>query len=463
MSISYANISSIMDPLVYMKPLPNHNIKNGSVVKIKTKDGEIRTGQVLTVSKDVVVIQVVEGSFGLTLGTTQVTFLDEVFKVGVSREMMGRRFNGIGEPIDGGEPILPEVLLDINGEPMNPVTRDYPRDVIQTGISSFDTLNTLVRGQKLPIFSGQGLPHNRLVAQIVNNAKVRTNEPFVTIFCGIGLLAEQALYFQQKFEERGSTKVISFINLASDPTIERLLIPKVALTTAEFLAFQHDMHVLVVLSDITNYAEALREISNVKGEIPARKGFPGYMYSDFASIYERAGRIKGKKGSITQIPVISMPNDDITHPIPDLTGYITEGQIVLSRDYHQQGLFPPIYPLSSLSRLMKDAIGKENTREDHADLSSQLYACYSKALEIRELESIIGTESLSEIDKQYLTFANLFEQNFINQGDSERPFEKTFNLAWKLLSIMDRSELIRVKREFIEKYYVENVDINSIY
>lgn len=462
MSISYANISSIMDPLVYMKPLPNHNIKNGSVVKIKTKDGEVRTGQVLTASRDVVAIQVVEGSFGLTLGTTSITFLDEVFKVGVSREMMGRRFNGIGKPIDGGDPILPEMLLDINGEPMNPVTRDYPKDVIQTGISSFDCLNTLVRGQKLPIFSGQGMPHNRLVAQIVNNAKVRTNDPFVVIFCGIGLLSEEALYFQKKFEERGSTKVISFINLASDPTIERLLIPRVALTTAEFLAFQHDMHVLVVLSDITNYAEALREISNVKGEIPARKGFPGYMYSDFASIYERAGRIRGKKGSITQIPVISMPNDDITHPIPDLTGYITEGQIVLSRDYHQQNLFPPIYPLSSLSRLMKDAIGAENTREDHGDLSSQLYACYSKALEIRELESIIGTESLSEIDKQYLTFAELFEQTFINQGDSERPFEKTFNLAWKLLSIMNKSELIRVKQQFIEKYYIENFDVKSI-
>jgi len=452
-----------MDPLVYMKPLPNHNIKNGSVVKIKTKDGEIRTGQVLTASRDVVVIQVVEGSFGLTLGTTSITFLDEVFKVGVSREMMGRRFNGIGEPIDGGDPILPEMLLDINGEPMNPVTRDYPKDVIQTGISSFDCLNTLVRGQKLPIFSGQGMPHNRLVAQIVNNAKVRTNDPFVVIFCGIGLLSEQALFFQKKFEERGSTKVISFINLASDPTIERLLIPRVALTTAEFLAFQRDMHVLVVLSDITNYAEALREVSNVKGEIPARKGFPGYMYSDFASIYERAGRIKGKKGSITQIPVISMPNDDITHPIPDLTGYITEGQIVLSRNYHQQNLFPPIYPLSSLSRLMKDAIGKDNTREDHGDVSSQLYACYSKALEIRELESIIGTESLSEIDKQYLTFANLFEQIFINQGDTERSFEKTFYLAWKLLSIMNKSELIRVKQEFIEKYYIENFDIKSLY
>ena len=296
--------------------------------------------------------------------------------------------------------ILPEELRDINGEPMNPVRRAYPKDVIQTGISSFDCLNTLVRGQKLPIFSGQGLPHNQLVAQIVNNAKVTTNEPFVTIFCGIGILAEDALYFQNKFEERGATNVISFINLASDPTIERLLVPKIALTTAEFLAFKHDMHVLVVMTDITNYAESLREISNVKGEIPARKGFPGYMYSDFASIYERAGRIRGKKGSITQIPVISMPNDDITHPIPDLTGYITEGQIVLSREYHQKGLFPPIYPLASLSRLMKDAIGKDSTREDHADVSSQLYASYSKALEIRELESIIGTESLSDIDKR---------------------------------------------------------------
>ncbi|MHA1520614.1 MAG: V-type ATP synthase subunit B [Promethearchaeota archaeon] len=463
MSISYSNISSVMDPLLYMKPMPNHNIKNGSVVRIRTKDGEIRTGQVLTVSRDLVVIQVVEGTFGLTLGTTHITFLDDIFRVGVSREMMGRRFNGLGEPIDGGVPILPEELLDINGEPMNPVCRAYPQDVIQTGISSFDCLTTLVRGQKLPIFSGQGLPHNKLVAQIVNNAKVLSKEPFVTIFCGIGLLAEQALYFQQKFEEQGSTRVISFINLASDPTIERLLIPKVALTTAEFLAYKHDMHVLVILTDITNYAEALREISNVKGEIPARKGFPGYMYSDFASIYERAGRIKGKKGSITQIPVISMPNDDISHPIPDLTGYITEGQIVLSRDYHQQNIFPPLYPLSSLSRLMKDSIGKNNTREDHSDITSQLYACYSKALEIRELESIIGRESLSDVDKDYLKFSEAFEQFFINQGESERTFDKTFNIAWRLLSIMKKSELIRVKKEFIKKYYIENFDPDTFF
>lgn len=463
MSITYSNISSVLDPLVYMKPMPNHNIKNGSVVRIRTKDGEIRTGQVLTVSKDVVAIQVVEGAFGLVLGTTDITFLDDVFKVGVSREMMGRRFNGMGLPIDGGDPILPEELLNINGEPMNPVSRAYPEDIIQTGISTFDCLTTLVRGQKLPIFSGQGLPHNKIVAQIVNNAKVITNEPFITIFCGIGLLAEQALYFQKKFEERGSTKIISFINLASDPTIERLLVPKVALTTAEFLAFTHDMHVLVVMTDITNYAEALREISNVKGEIPARKGFPGYMYSDFASLYERAGRIKGKKGSITQIPVISMPNDDISHPIPDLTGYITEGQIVLSRDYHQKGLFPPIYPLSSLSRLMKDAIGEGSTREDHSDLSSQIYACYSKALEIRELESIIGKESLSDIDQMYLKFAEAFEQYFVNQGEAERSFDKTFNIGWKLLSIMNKGELVRVKRDFIKKYYVENFDPSKFF
>ncbi len=458
MSIIYHNIDSIKDPLLFMKPIAGHNIINGSVVKVQTTDG-IRTGMVLTVSSEVVVIQVIEGTFGISMGNTHVSFLDKVFHIGVSREMMGRRFNGMGEPIDGGKAFLPEEIRDINGLPMNPVRRAYPKDVIQTGISSFDCLNTLVRGQKLPIFSGQGLPHNRLVAQIVNNAKVNTNEPFVTIFCGIGLLAEEALYFQQKFEERGATNVISFINLASDPSIERLLVPRIALTAAEFLAYTHDMHVLVVMADITNYAEALREISNVKGEIPARKGFPGYMYSDFANLYERAGRIRGKKGSITQIPVISMPNDDISHPIPDLTGYITEGQIVLSRDYHQMGIFPPIYPLASLSRLMKDSIGEGNTREDHGDVASQLYACYSKALDIRELESIIGSESLSDIDKLYLKFGEKFEKEFVNQGESERNFEKTLNLAWKLLSSMGKGELIRIKKKFIQKYFVYNKDI----
>ncbi|MHA1583929.1 MAG: V-type ATP synthase subunit B [Promethearchaeota archaeon] len=455
MSIQYNLVDSIKGPLLFLKPLKGHNIKSGELVQIETANGT-RNGQVLMVSNEAVVIQIIEGTFGINLNAASIRFLNDIFKIGVSREMMGRTFDGMGRPIDK-KPLLPEEILDINGEPMNPVRREYPKDVIQTGISSFDCLNTLVRGQKLPIFSGQGLPHNKIVAQIVTNAKVTTNEPFVVIFCGIGLLAEEALYFQQKFEESGTSKVISFINLASDPTIERLLIPRIALTTAEFLAYKHDMQVLVVMSDITSYAEALREISNVKGEIPARKGYPGYMYSDFASIYERAGRIIGKKGSITQIPVLTMPNDDISNPIPDLSGYITEGQIVLSREYHQKNLFPPIYPLASLSRLMKDSIGKGHTREDHADVSSQMYACYSRSLEVRELESIIGEESLTDLDKRYLKYGQLFEQNFINQGDIERSFIQTLDLAWQILSFtMPKRELIRIKKIFIEKYYIKD-------
>lgn len=455
MSIQYNQIQTIKDPLLFMKPLKNHRIKSQGIVKINTPNGELM-GQVLTVNEDVVTVQVIQGAYGIEINNTTCLFLDDVYKIGVSREMLGRQFNGLGEPRDN-KPLLPEKMLPITGNPINPYRREYPKDVIQTGISSFDCLNTLVRGQKLPIFSGQGLPHNQMVAQIVTGAKVTTNEPFVVIFCGIGLLEEEALFFQKKFKEHGNAKVISFINLAKDPTIERILIPRIALTIAEFLAFEHDMHVLVVMSDITNYAEALREISNTKGEIPARKGFPGYMYSDFAAIYERAGRIKGKKGSITQIPIISMPNDDISHPIPDLTGYITEGQIVLSRDYHQKGLYPPIYPLSSLSRLMKDTIGRENTREDHGDVSSQLYACYSKALDIRELESIIGTDSLSDLDRNYLKFADLFENKFINQGQIERNFQETLDLAWKILSFtMPKRELVRIDKDLIEKYYISD-------
>jgi V/A-type H+/Na+-transporting ATPase subunit B len=456
MSIIYKQLDQIKGPLVFLKPLKNHYIKYNSIVEIKTSNG-LRHGRVLDVNNSLIVIEVFEGTFGLSLDT-EVKFLDTVFKIGVSREMMGRIFNGLGEPISGG-PILPEKLLDINGLPINPVEREYPTSVIQTGVSAIDGLTTLVRGQKLPIFSGQGLPHNQLAAQIVNNAKVRTNEPFITIFCGIGLLNDEALFFQKKFEERGTSKVISFINLANDPIIERLLIPRIALTTAEFLAYEHGMHVLVVMTDITNYAEALREISNIKGEVPARKGYPGYMYSDFASIYERAGRLRGKKGSITQIPIISMPNDDISHPIPDLTGYITEGQIVLSRDYNQRGIFPPINILSSLSRLMKEAVGKDHTREDHSDVASQIYACYSKTLEIRELESIIGTDSLSEIDKLYLKFGGLFEQHYMNQSEnSERKFEETLQISWKLISLMPKSELIRVNKDYIEKYYIDGVE-----
>jgi V/A-type H+/Na+-transporting ATPase subunit B len=454
LSIRYKQrIQSIRDPLLFLHTLENHRIKNGEIVKIHTNEG-VRTGQVLMVNENVVSIQIIEGAAGITTQQTTCVFSNEIFKVGVSREMLGRTFNGLGLALKG-KTLLPEKKIPINGNPINPYRREYPKDVIQTGISSFDCLNTLVRGQKLPIFSGQGLPHNKLIAQIVTESEVTTNEPFVVIFCGIGLLQEDALFFEHKFEEKGSSRVISFLNLASDPIIERLLVTRVALTTAEFLAFEHDMHVLVILNDMTNYAEALREVSNVKAEIPARKGFPGYMYSDFAALYERAGRIKGRKGSITQIPLISMPNDDISHPIPDLTGYITEGQIVLSRELHKQNLFPPIYPLSSLSRLMKDAI-EGNTREDHADLASQLYFCYSRGLEVRELESIIGLESLSKIDKSYLKFSNLFEKEFIDQGELARSFTETLNLAWKILGkAFEKNNLIRIKKEYIIKYFPE--------
>lgn len=454
-TITYNTIDAVKGPLMYLKPLPGHNIQFQSIVRINTPKG-VRHGRVLQVSKQAVVVEVFEGTFGLSLDETKVTFLDSTFKVNISREMLGKTFNGLGEPIDG-DPILPEDTRDINGLPINPYSRSYPTDIIQTGISTIDGLNTLVRGQKLPIFSGQGLPHNAVAAQIVSNAKVTTNEPFVTIFCGIGLLADEALYFQKKFQEKGASKVITFLNLANDPPIERLLIPRIALTVAEFLAFEHSMHVLVVITDITNYAEALRELSNAKGEIPSRKGFPGYMYSDLASLYERAGRLHDNKGSVTLIPIISMPNDDITHPIPDLTGYITEGQIVFSREYHKKGFYPPVNILSSLSRLMKESVGKGKTREDHGDVASQLYALYSKSLEVRELESIIGNESLSNTDRLYLKFGTLFENNFINQAEnSERSIEDTLNLSWKLISIMEREQLIRMKREYIDKYYIPN-------
>jgi V/A-type H+-transporting ATPase subunit B len=462
MAITYNHVDAIEGSLIFLKPLKNHNIRYGSIVEIQTPKGR-RHGRIIKCDQTAIVAEVFEGTFDLNLEETRVTFTDEVFTVGISREMMGRTFNGLGLPLDG-RPILPEVILDINGSPLNPFSRAYPTSVIQTGISTIDGLNTLVRGQKIPIFSGQGLPHNPLAAHIVNNAKVTSNEPFIVIFCGIGLLAEDAQYFREKFEERGTSRLITFLNLASDPPTERLIVPRVALTTAEFLAFEHNMHVLVILTDMTLYAEALRELSNQKGEIPARKGYPGYMYSDFASIYERAGRIKGKIGSITQIPIITMPNDDISHPVPDLTGYITEGQIVLSREYHQRGLYPPVNILSSLSRLMKEGVGEGKTREDHADVSSQLYAFYSRALEIRELESVVGRESLTNIDLDYLDFAELFERHFINQSEnSERTFEETLNLGWKLISLLKKDQILRVKKDLIEKYYQNDITRDSIF
>jgi V/A-type H+-transporting ATPase subunit B len=456
-------MQSIRGPLVFLKK--HHNAMFGEIVNILGPDGQIIKGKVIKVTPDAICVQAFEDTRGLSVDGTQVKFLSEPFTIGVSGDMIGHTFDGLGNLID--EPsleIIPEAILDINGAPINPVSRQYPIDVIQTGLSAIDGLNTLVRGQKLPIFSGQGLPHNKLAAQIVSQARVRTGEPFLIIFCGIGILKAEQLYFQRIFWESGAIQnLITFCNLASDPAIERLMVPRIALTTAEFFAFQKNTHVLVVISDMTNYAEALRELSNALEEIPGRKGYPGYMYSDFAAIYERAGRIYGKAGSITQVPIITMPNDDITHPIADLTGYITEGQIVLSREYQQRGIYPPVWCLASLSRLMKESIGEGKTRADHAQVASQLYAAYSRALEVRELLSIVGEENTSSLNMKYLKFGEAFERVFIAQdGREERSFEDTLDIAWRILSILPRNQLVRLDRQLIAKYYVPNVDPNNI-
>ena len=355
--------------------------------------------------------------------------------------------------------IFTEIERDINGLPINPFAREYPTQVIQTGISVIDGLFTLIRGQKLPIFSGQGLPHNLLAAQIVTQAKVLTEEPFLIIFCGIGIIQDEAIFFMNRFKESGNIQnIISFINFADDPIMERLIIPRVALTTAEYFAFEKDMHVLVVLIDMTNYAEALRELSAAKEEIPSRKGYPGYLYTDFASLYERTGKIKGKKGTITQLPILTMPNDDISHPIPDTTGYITEGQLVLNRNLEKKGIYPPFEVLASISRLMKDSIGKDTTREDHADVNSQLLASYSAALEVRDLISIVGEDGLNLNQKALLRFGNFFEQKFLNQGHTEeRDFSTTLNIAWQALSNLPKNQLFRIREDFIDKYYIEEV------
>jgi V/A-type H+-transporting ATPase subunit B len=379
--------------------------------------------------------------------------------------MFGQTFNSLGNPIDirtknvQYSDILSDVQRDINGIPINPFAREYPIDIIQTGISVIDGLFTLIRGQKLPIFSGQGLPHNKLAAQIATQAKVTSEEPFVIIFCGIGIIQDEAIYFLKKFQETGTLQnIISFINFADDPIIERLIIPRVALTTAEYFAFENDMHVLAILIDMTNYAEALRELSSAKEEIPSRKGYPGYIYSDFASIYERTGQIKGKIGSITQIPILTMPNLDISHPIPDTTGYITEGQLVLSQNLHKKGIYPPFEVLASISRLMKDAIGKEKTREDHADVSSQLLASYSNYLEVKDLISIVGEDGLNPDQRNLLLFGEDFEQKFLNQKLNEnRDFAQTLEIAWDTLSNLDKNQLIRIHQKIIDKHYIKKV------
>ncbi|MCQ5337233.1 MAG: V-type ATP synthase subunit B [Candidatus Methanomethylicia archaeon] len=454
MSIEYKTIQKISGPLIFVEGVSG--VGYNELVEIRDPEGNLRRGRVLEINRNIAVVEVFEGTTGLSITSSTVRFLGKPLTIPLSTEMLGRIFNGLGEPIDGGPPPFTEEYRDVNGLPMNPYARDYPTKFIQTGVSAIDGMNTLVRGQKLPIFSGSGLPHNLLATQIARQATiVGEEEGFAVIFVAMGIKHDEAEFFKKSFEESGVLKNSAlFLNLADDPPVERLVTPRCALTLAEYLAFEQDMHILVILTDMTNYAEALREISAAREEVPSRKGYPGYMYSDLASIYERAGRIKGKKGSITQMPVLTMPNDDITHPIPDLTGYITEGQIVLDRDLHRRGIYPPINVLPSLSRLMKDGIGKGKTREDHGPVSNQLYAAYARAQELRMLSTIIGEEGLTDRDKLYLKFGELFERKFLSQGINEnRTLETTLNIAWELLSIFPESELTRIPDYILKKYY----------
>jgi V/A-type H+-transporting ATPase subunit B len=453
----HIGINSIKDPILIVEGIKG--VGYDEVVIVKLDDGSERRGKVLETSDEFVVVQLFEGTSGINPKTSRVRFTGKPLEIGLSEKMLGRVFNGVGKPIDGLFNIIPETYRNVNGEPLNPVVRAYPREYIQTGISAIDLMNTLVRGQKLPIFSAAGLPHNELAAQIAAQAKLPGEEEgnFAVIFAAMGIKNDDAFFFINNFEERGALKnVVMFLNLASDPPIERIVTPRVALTVAEFLAYERGKHVLVILTDMTSYCEALREIATARGEVPARKGFPGYMYSDLATIYERAGRVKGREGSITQVPILTMPNDDITHPVPDLTGYITEGQIVLSRELYGKGIYPPIDILPSLSRLMKDSIGKGYTRDDHPHLFMQLYACYAKVKEVRSIASIIGEEELSPVDKAYLKFGNEFERNFIGQGFTEdRTMEYSLSLGWKMISILPKTELTGLKEEEIKKYYIE--------
>ena len=450
--IKYTTVSEIAGPLMIVEGIKE--VGYGEIVKIILQSEE-RLGQVLEAAEGKAVIQVFEGTRGLDTKNTSVIFTGKPMEVGVSTDMLGRVFDGMARPIDGSPSPIPEDIRNVNGFPINPSSREYPRDPIQTGISTIDGMNTLVRGQKLPIFSGAGLPHNELAAQIARQAKVTGQEEFAVIFAAMGITAEESDFFMRDFEETGAIeRSILFLNLANNPVIERLITPKVALTTAEYLAFDKGMHVLVILTDMTNYAEALREISAAREEVPGRRGYPGYMYTDWAQIYERAGRIHGKNGSITQIPILTMPDDDITHPIPDLTGYITEGQIVLSRELHNKGIYPPIAVLPSLSRLMAEGIGAGRTREDHHQLSNQLYAAYAEGCDLRDLVAVVGEEALTERDKSYLEFADKFEDEFVRQTrEEERTFEETFDLGWKLLSILPKGELKKIDEKYINKYY----------
>lgn len=450
----YRTIEEVAGPLMLVRDVTDVNYND--LGEIELDNGEKRRCKVLEIDGGNALVQLFESSTGINLSNSRVRFLGRSMELGVSDDMQGRVFDGLGRPIDGGPEILPEKRLDINGLPMNPAARNYPQEFIQTGVSAIDGLNTLVRGQKLPIFSASGLPHARLAAQIARQAQVRgTNEPFAVVFAAIGITFEESEYFINSFRETGAIdRTVMFVNLANDPAVERIATPRMALTAAEYLAFEKGMHVLVILTDITNYADALREVSAARKEVPGRRGYPGYMYTDLATLYERAGRQKGKNGSITMIPILTMPEDDKTHPIPDLTGYITEGQIILSRDLYRKNVMPPIDVLPSLSRLKDKGIGEGKTRADHANTMNQLFAAYARGKDARELMVVLGEAALTEMDKIYARFADAFEEQYVSQGyDTNRSIEETLDIGWKLLSMLPKSELKRIKDEFIEKYY----------
>ena len=450
----YRTIEEVAGPLMLVKDV--EDVHFNDLGEIELASGEKRRCKVLEINGSDALVQLFENSAGINLSDSKVRFLGRSMELGVSRDMLSRVFDGMGKPIDGGPDILPEKRLDINGLPMNPAARNYPQEFIQTGVSAIDGLNTLVRGQKLPIFSASGLPHANLAAQIARQAKVRgTNEPFAVVFAAMGITFEESNFFIESFKETGAIdRTVMFVNLANDPAIERISTPRMALTAAEYLAFDAGMHVLVIMTDITNYADALREVSAARKEVSGRRGYPGYMYTDLASLYERAGRQKGKNGSITLIPILTMPEDDKTHPIPDLTGYITEGQIILSRDLYRKNIAPPIDVLPSLSRLKDKGIGEGKTRADHANTMNQLFAAYARGKDAKELMTILGEAALTDIDKLYAKFADEFEKQYVSQGyETNRDIEETLKIGWKLLSILPRSELKRIKDEYLDKYY----------
>lgn len=458
----YKTIREIVGPLMLVEGV--EGVKYNEMVEIVAVDGAIRRGKVLEINRDKALVQLFEPSQGIQISSSKARFLGKSMELAVSEDMLGRVFDGIGNPRDGGAPVIPEDRLDVNGQPINPAARDYPDEFIQTGVSAIDGLNTLVRGQKLPVFSVSGLPHAELAAQIARQAKVlNSDSKFAVVFAAVGITFEEADFFISDFRKTGAIeRAVLFINLANDPAVERIATPRMALTAAEYLAFEKGMHVLVITTDITNYAEALREVSAARKEVPGRRGYPGYLYTDLATLYERAGRINGKEGSITQIPILTMPEDDKTHPIPDLTGYITEGQIILSRELYKKGVTPPIDVLPSLSRLKDKGIGVGKTREDHADTMNQLFSAYARGKEAKELSTILGEAALTEIDKKYAHFADEFEKKYVSQGfNTNRSIEETLDIGWELLRLLPRNELKRIKDKFLDMYYDKSEGLNG--